>query len=403
MKKINFKIVVSRYWFILLILLSIAIFFLIAIRIANSSTFPNKDFFTFWLAGRLAISGQNPYLANIWIGGHHQYGITWIPNTTFIYPLPLSLLFAPFGLLTLYQAFICWVMLSQFMIVLSGALLLRLSGNHIRKQFILPLLAGVVLFRPTIITLINGQLSGLLLLVISCIVVLWEKRKWWEGSLLLPILALKPNLGIPIILLLSFYLVCRKQFSSLASEGLSGLLILLVGFTQNPYWLTEFWEAGNNKLSQTFGFSPTIWGMSALVCKYDLSCTISYGVCAGLLLLIGLLFLVMTKRKILSPILAASLAVTITLLLTPYTWPYDQLLLVVPIIAVSIGLAKEGYRYLPVALIFLIVDIMTIVLLAISAKYQMEIWNAVIPFSILCLLIWYILKKTKVPQEIEIG
>jgi hypothetical protein len=393
MTTIDFKAMLHRYWLILLILISGVIFFMIAVRVVHPVEYPNRDFFTFWLAGHLAISGQNPYLADIWIGGHHQFGASWIPNATFIYPYPLALFFAPLSYLPLYQAFVVWVVLSQFMIVLSVALLLSINPNPLIKRFIPPLLAGIVLFRPTIITLINGQLSGLLLFVIACIVYLWEKGKWWQGSVFLPILALKPNLGVPIVLSLSFYLILQKQITSLVVAGASGLVLLFSGLAQNPNWIIEFWRAGNTKLSQTFGFSPTIWGVSTFFCNYKLNCSISYGGCVGLLLLIGYLCLVVRKQKVLSPTLVASLAVTVTLLLTPYTWPYDQLLLIVPIIAVTMGLAKAGYRFLPTALIFLVIDIMAILLLAISAKIQMEVWNVAIPLSVLGLLVWYLSKN----------
>lgn len=390
MKTIAFKKFLSKFWYIFLIPFLAVIFFIIAVRIVNPVEYPNSDFFTFWLAGHFAILGQDPYISSIWLGGHAQFEATWIPNTTFIYPFPLALLFVPLGSLPLYQAFVVWVVLSQFMIFSSIVILLRLNPKPLMKQFMLPLLAGLVLYRPTIITLIDGQLSGLLLLLLAVLVYLWEKGNWWQGSLLLPILVLKPNLGGPIILLLSFYLVLRKQISSLLAEGTTGLALMIAGLIQNHNWIIEFWKAGNMKLSQTFGFSPTIWGASMFFCNYKLNCSLAYGGLVSLLLLIGYLYLIIRKQKVLSPIWTASLAITITLLLTPYTWPYDQLLLVIPIVAITMGLAKAECKFLPTALIFLSIDIMMLILLDISAKIQMEIWNVAVPLFILGLLIWYL-------------
>jgi hypothetical protein len=252
---------------------------------------------------------------------------------------------------------------------------------------------AVILFRPTIITLLNGQLSGMLLLIITAIIYSWEKGKWAQGAILLAVLALKPNLGIPIIGLLSVYLILRKQASALITLIISGVLLIFVGLAQNSNWVIEFWNAGNTKLSQTFGFSPTIWGISAFFCNYAPNCTIGYGICVSLLFLIGYLYLLVKKQNILSPSLAVGLVVTITLLLTPYTWAYDQLLLVAPIITIVLLLAKDGYRYLPVSLLFLEIDIFAFILLAIGAKIQMDIWNASIPLFIFCLLVWYLSKN----------
>ena len=379
-----------RYIFIVMLVLG-GIFLFTAVKIVNSLDYPNSDFFTFWLGGHLASLGENPYIAGIWIGGHHQFGASWIPNTTFIYPLPLSLLFAPLGLLSLYQAYVVWIVLSQFMIILSVALLMRLYPNQLNKHFILPLLAGVVLFRPTIITLINGQLSGFLLILLACIVFIWEKGKWWQGSVLLPILALKPNLGIPIIVLLIFYLILRRQMASLVAVGASSVVLLCIGLIQNANWVNEFLKAGGTKLSQTFGFSPTVWGIAAYLSGFRLNPTLVLGGLAAIVLLVGCLILMVRHRESLSPAMACSMAITTTLLITPYTWPYDQLLLIIPIIAIMTEMIKRQYPFLLTASIFLLFDILSLVLLLISAKIQMEVLNAIIPLSMYCILFIFIL------------
>src|ERR1035437_9377936 len=90
----------QRKIFIFLVLLT-PLFILSAFMFATSVDHLNGDFFTFWLAGRMNWTNQNPYLSNLWISGHHQYGASWIANDIFPYPLPLAILLAPFGLFTL--------------------------------------------------------------------------------------------------------------------------------------------------------------------------------------------------------------------------------------------------------------------------------------------------------------
>ncbi len=378
----------SRY--ILLVLILGVIFSIIAVNIVNLKEYPNSDYFTFWLSGRLATLGQNPYDSSIWIAGHHQFGASWIPNATFVYPMPISTLFAPLGLIPLYQSFIVWDVLSQFMILASVVLLLSINPNLSTKPLILPITAGVILFRPTLVTLVNGQISGLLLLVIVCTLYLWEKGKWWQGSALLPILALKPNLGVPLIVFLSIYLLQQKQIRSLAVESISGLLLLVVGWIQNPNWVVDFWHAGNTKISQIFGFSPTVWGISAFFCDHNMNCTLGVGTCVGLLFLMGYFYLLTGRRVILSPASVVNLAVPIMLLLTPSCWPYDQLLLIVPIIWVITNLKDNGYGFLPVSFVFLAIDILALILLGASAMLQTEIFNAIIPLVVFGLLVWRI-------------
>ena len=82
------------------------------------------------------------------------------------------------------------------------------------------------------------------------------------------------------------------------------------------------------------------------------------------------------------------------MLLTPYTWPYDQLLLAVPIITVMMELARRGAPFLPTALIFLGFDIAALLLLGVTARIQSEIWNALIPLGVLSLLVWIIWQRS---------
>lgn len=379
-----------KYRYSLLIPLLGAIFALLAIKVVDPIEYANSDFFSFWLSGRMAIAGQNPYVADGWIEAHHEFDATWISDETFLYPLPLSLFFAPLGFLSLYQAFLAWAILSQFMIFWSVVLVSKAYPATLNRHLIPPLFVGIVLFRPTIVTLHNGQLTALLLLAIASTVYFWEKEKWWQGSVFLPILALKPNLGIPIILLLVLYLLRSRQIIALGGAVCSGLILLIAGLAQNPNWIFEFWNVGHTKLSQTFGFSPTVWGVSAFFCRYEQSCTLLYGAVISLFFLIGSAYLITRRQGPFSPTQFASLVITIVLLLTPYTWPYDQLLLLIPILTVMLGLSKLGYPFLPIALLPLILDAVAFVLLGVSVRLEREYWNAIIPLLTFILLIWYL-------------
>ncbi len=81
----------KKYGWILALPVLALLAVLLAIRIVNSIDWRNNDFFTFWLAGHLILQGGNPYDPAQWLAGHHDFGVTWIPNQAYVYPLPLSL------------------------------------------------------------------------------------------------------------------------------------------------------------------------------------------------------------------------------------------------------------------------------------------------------------------------
>ncbi len=365
------------------------LFFSIAVWVVNLNDYHNSDFFTFWLSGRLALTGQNPYLAEIWIEGHHLYGATWIPNSSLVYPLPLSIFFMPFGAIPLHEAFVLWVGLSQILILLSILMLFHHYPRQQVKLYAFPLVAGVILFRPTMITLVNGQLSGLLLFLLVLIIFFWEKERWWQGSVFIPLLALKPNLGVPIILFLIVYLIVKMQKTSLITVFTGGIFLILLGMILDPNWIVHYWFAGYAKMTQTFGYAPSIWGLSRYLCAGKTSCITGAGSGMAISLFGICTYFILKNGKIVAPKFIICLSIVSMLLLTPHTWPYDQLLLIIPIIIVTLGLAKQKVRFLPAAVIFLLLDILALIILKVNAFLQNEIWSVMLTIIVFLLLLWY--------------
>lgn len=372
----------SRIWWLFALTVLGVVCCAIAARIVDAIDYHNNDFFTFWLAGRLVVQGGDPYSPAQWVAGHHEYGVTWIPNQAFVYPLPLSLFFAPLGLLSLHQAYVAWVALSQGMFLAALLLLLsREPAPRIRSALSAPLLVGLVFFRPTILTLFNGQLTAWLLLLLAAAVWLWEKGHWGWGGALLALLALKPNLGGPLLILLAVWLLFQKRFKSILALLLGGLALLLIGVLQKPLWVADYWHIGNTKVAETFGGSPTVWGLGTLLCGRGSPCMAVFGGIAALLLVLGFLWLIYKWGVKARPLAVVSLAATITLLVTPYTWTYDQALLILPIAAVTFAWARRSF--LQATLVFLGIDILTVVLLFFNAALGIEILNALIPLTVL--------------------
>ena len=380
-------------WFykLILVLLCGGILLFVAIEIVKWIDCLNSDFFSYWLAGHMTWTKQDIYSAEQWIGAHHYYGASWISDSTFIYPIPLAIIFVPLGLLSLNHAYIAWVFLSEVMIILSVLVLIFLHANPSRKHYIMPILAGVVLFRPTLITLFSGQVSGMLLLILTFVILLWGKEKWLFGSMLLSLVALKPNIGFPIIIILLLWLLVQKRVASLGGIVISGFALLFIGIVLDTNWIVEYLAIGNNKLTQTFGYSPTLWGLSAYISGFNLFSTIVLGGFATAILLTGVFYMVMRKQKVMTPSWSVSIAIITTLLVTPYTWPYDQLLLVIPIITIMMEMMRRKYPFLLTATAFLFLDLISFVLLEISAQIQMEVLNALIPLVIFCALVFCVL------------
>ena len=371
----------------------------IAFKIVTGRDYLNSDFFTFWLSGHMVWSGENPYSSNDWIGGHHTYGVTWIPNSRFVYPLPLAYLYAPLGCLPYFEAYVLWVFLLEAMLLGSTYLLINQFADSKRNAYLFPLFAGVVLFRPSFAALFGGQISIFMFFILSIITLLWRKEKYIEGCVLLPIVALKPNIGIPILAILSLWLLLKSRYKKLLTIFISSLFLLGIGFILNQNWILEYWNIGNTKMGQTFGYSPTVWGLSALLTGFHYQKTILSGVFLSALILGSTIFLIIKKRKSIPSQWIISISIVVSLLLTPYTWSYDQVLLIIPILVIISFMIEKELKFMLTSTVFLQVDFIGLLLLYISAQMKMEIVNVFLPFllwiSIISILFSNTLQNTK--------
>ena len=171
-----------RFWYIMILTFLLSVFYIVATKISYLVDVPNSDFFTFWLSGYLTSEGKNPYDGPTWIAGHHQFQANWIPNATFIYPVQIALLFVPLGILSPFQAYIVWNVLLQVMIISSLLVIMKIYTGRWINHYYLPIIACVAIFRPTVVSLINGQISALLLFMVALIMVFWERGKWKTGQ-----------------------------------------------------------------------------------------------------------------------------------------------------------------------------------------------------------------------------
>ena len=383
------------YWWPVVILPLVAVLcVLLAFRVVDSLNYHHNDndFFTFWLAGHIVASGGNPYATEQWVSSYLQFEMDVIPNNTFLYPLPLAVLLAPLGLLPLHTAYVLWLTLLQWMILAALGLLLGFR-NGLHLKYLIPLLAGLILFRPTTLTLVQGQMSGLILLILVLAALLMEKDRWgWSGALL-SLLALKPNLGLPIGFLLLIWLLSRKKFAPLLGLLAGSLILLILSLLQNPHWLADYWDIGSTKLAETFGGSPTVWGLAALLFGTHSPYVVFAGSAATCILVGGIIWLLVRPRG-LPPLDAFALAISGTLLVTPYTWTYDQLLLLIPIAFVTFALGERRRGFLPAAMLFVGIDILSIFLLFFNTVLNVEILNAFIPLAVLGFVIWMLLRKS---------
>jgi hypothetical protein len=378
---------VKKYYIIIYILFTVlllaASFYIV--RSQDYYRAEGGDFFSLWLAPHLLLQGQDPYRADIWVPAHDTFGARWISDPTFLYPLPLAVLLLPFGIFPLDVAAVLWVFLSLAAILLVARMLISSWLPGQLMPYLLPALAGIILFRPTFLTLLVGQMEILLLLCLAGTAWLWEGGEWLKGGLLASVVVLKPQIGLPLLALTSLWLLFHRRWAGLAGMGLAALALFALGAVFDIGWVGRWLSIGQGKVSGVFGYSPTVWGVAATVCRHQYPCTSLLGGVLSIVVVAGGLWILL-PRKVLRPMNAIGVIIPVALLTTPYLWAYTQVMLMIPILLVMGRMYQRKLPYLLVATFPLTMAVLAFALLFVAVGLGSDVWSAAVPLASLILL-----------------
>jgi hypothetical protein len=381
---------------ILTITLLGGVFYLRSMQNHGQRNYLNSNFFFFWLAGRMELTGQNPYDQTQYLAGHDAAGFTWKPNQIFPYPLPLAYFMIPLGLLSLSNAAIAWQFTSQVILAITIFVLLYHWKEPAQRRLLVPLVVFMLFFEPEYLTLQVGSIGAFSLSIVLISLLLLEKEKSLLAGIVLSLTLLKPPQGLTILLLAGVWFLARKDWKAILGVAVGGLALLLAGLIQDPLWVIKFRGASQAVMDRTMGVQSNVWGFSNLICRGIFPCSTILGG-AGALVLIGLgsLFLWRNHNR-LSAWEAFNIIIPIGFISTIYLWSYDQLLYIIPITWIVGTLVERKKSYI-LAFIFMVVLVLTsLAALALFAQTQKDLWslgNTIIVLGMVCLLLYLKQKK----------
>jgi len=377
----------TRYRIVLWILLILGLLVLayLAPTLTKPEYYSSDDFFPYWAAGKILLSRQNPYdpqlkeNLQIKLTGH---GSDRYPIAIMLNPPWAVTLVMPFGLVNYPTSRLIWLVFSIGCIVFSAQLNWRLYHGPPRQRWI-PWVV-VLLFAPAISVLEVGQISALILLGVTLFLyfTISSKNDWAAGASL-ALVAIKPQVIYLFLLAILVWVIHQRRWKILLSAVLSALVLSLIAMLFNPRiiqnylimvqtgYLTElatptlgaylrFFWLGTDKFWLQF-VAPAIAILWFAYYWYKHHHTWSW------LNEVPILLLVSTVSA-------------------PYTYTYDQIILIPAIIQAVVWLVLDWKRWstLIFALLFLIVNILDLVLHMRLSDFWF-VWMAP------ALFIWYLL------------
>jgi hypothetical protein len=301
----------------------------------------DSDFMTLWAGGRALIEGINPYDPKEWMSLFERYGSTWIPNARAPHPLWTLIFFVPLAWLPVNIAAALWQAVSEA--TLGSCLYLLVSqfgSGGIKPREFGILLIGAFAFRGAATTILNGQITMLLLLVVTLFLMLAKRGSGFWAGFTIAFVLLKPSPFILFAPLMGLWLLSRRQWRMMTGGLLGITLLALTSWAIRPNWLFG-WMAVKAKTYVTYQ-TPTVWGLA-----YEMSHLEWLWVGLGITILITVsLGWIAVRNKHSDAFSFTSLAICGSLFIAPYAWAYEHALLLIPLLYIFLMVRESAWSNL---------------------------------------------------------
>ncbi len=297
------------------------------------------DFISTWAAGRLLVSGGNPY-----DGGQVlavQRTANWtkdIPYRVWYPPWAMPIL-GVFGLLPYIPGRFLWYLLNLGACLASADLLWRYyRGPPHLRAVVWPLLFT---FWPAVIAVRTGQISALVLLGVAGFLALSDRRRWLAAGACLPLVAIKPQLLHLFWIAVLLWTVRGRRWAILLGAVAATAALVLAATLVDPGVVPQFLHMATYEAPQ----APA----STLGTLLRLLLAVTTGYQAFWLQFVppaaSLLWFVpywLRRRHDWEWRAEAPIVLVAALATTAYGWIYDQIVLLVPVVQLATTVAGSG-------------------------------------------------------------
>jgi hypothetical protein len=207
------------------------------------------DFVEYWAAGRLNITGGNPYAADELWPLQQAAGRVTEPLMMWNPPYTLALVM-PFGLLGYPLSRLIWLALSIVLIELAAFWTWGTLHGPRKAGWVALLLA--ISFFPSLVVLRMGQVGPILLLGLAGFLHYERKGKYWLAGVFAALLAIKPHLLYLVGIAILVWSVRRRQWGVLGGAALTLAAATALAVAVNPSVIQQYVQANIDS-------SPLIW------------------------------------------------------------------------------------------------------------------------------------------------
>jgi hypothetical protein len=346
---------------------------LLAVQFALSpkalTALPLYDFVEYWAAARLTLQGENPYDIERMeqlqrdVGRGDEGVLMWNPPWTLPFVLPL-------GVLDVRVAHLAWLGLHFLVLGFCADRLWRMYGGSADHRWLAWVVA--LTFLPCYFALTAGQISPLILLGATLFLQFSERRSEALMGATAALLAIKPHLCYLFWTALLCWSIRERRWRVLAAGAATGLALTAIPLALDPALLQQYGHAVTSQPPAQYR-SPTLAHCLRVLIDPDNFRLQFLAMVPGLAWFVPWYWRNRARWdwKEQMPLL-----LLVSVLTTAYGgWPFDLVLLLVPVLQIAARLQGGDWRQRVAAVaVHIIVGVVAVVQIALGVEYFWFIW-----------------------------
>jgi len=335
------------------------------------STLGLGDYIAYWSAGRVLADGGNPYSPRELLAVQQAQGWAddW-PNIMYYPPWALALVL-PFGLLPFWVSRLVWLVTGLVITIWSADRAWIYYGGQEQKRMIAWLIA--LSFVPTLMVLRIGQIAPWLLLGTIGFMEAERRRADWLAGAAFALTTIKPHLMFLFGLTVLVWCIAQRRWKILAGSMVAAGLATALACWRDPNVFLHYQQFAVS--NPPFGnVTPTIGGMLRVLFG-ERRIWLQFVPTAIALLWFPIYW--HGRRKNWHWEEQASLLILISFVATAYgAWPFDLVVLLVPLIQAAVRLSRDGSMAAMAGGVaaYVLIDGTALLLNVAGARYPAFIW-----------------------------
>jgi len=315
-------------WVILLALL-VALFFMTMSAVTQEKWLAIDDYVEYWAAGKLNITGGNPYNPDE-LSPLQQEAGRYDGVPVIMYNPPWMLVIAmPFGAIDYALGRTIWLLLSIALTIASADLLWSIYGGPANKRWVSWLIS--LGFVPVLDCLRVGQTGIFMLFGIVGFLHFQRRRVDWLAGACLALLAIKPHILLLFALAVLFWCIKYRRWLLLGSLIIVLAIASLLAWLVNPSVFQQY-------LYATIHYPPEEWATATPASFLRFFLSADYFWIQFILPVLGIIWAIINWLKYHTNwdwLTQAPLFILVSVCTSAYGWTYDQPVVLVAILSIA--------------------------------------------------------------------